>query len=82
MVVLRLTRGGAKKRPFYHVVATDKRNPRNGSYLERLGYFNPLSSAVDRLVMNVERIQYWLGVGAHMSPKVQFLYKNYQTQQA
>lgn len=74
MVVIRLARGGAKKRPFYHVVATDSRNRRDGRYLERLGYFNPIASGQDvRLHLNRERIKYWLEQGAQPSQRVETL---------
>lgn len=71
MVVIRLARGGAKKRPFYHIVAADKRCPRDGRYIERLGYFNPIASGQEqRLNMNRERVQYWIGNGAQPSQRV------------
>ncbi len=72
MVVIRLTRGGAKKRPFYHIIATDKRNRRDGgNYIERLGYFNPIANGGElRLNLNRERIHYWVKVGAQLSPRV------------
>lgn len=72
MVVIRLSRGGAKKRAFYHIVATDKRKRRDGgSYIERLGYFNPIAKGGEqRLNLNRERISYWLGVGAQTSHRV------------
>jgi small subunit ribosomal protein S16 len=72
MVVIRLTRGGAKKRPFYHVVATDKRNRRDGgNYIERLGYFNPIANGGElRLNLSRERVSYWVKVGAKLSPRV------------
>ena len=72
MVVIRLTRGGAKKRPFYHIIATDKRNRRDGgSYIERLGYFNPIANGGElRLNLDRERVNYWVGVGAQLSPRV------------
>ena len=75
MVVIRLKRGGAKKRPFYHLVATDKRNRRDGgNYIEQLGYFNPIASGQElRLQINLERINYWIGVGAKLSDRVQSL---------
>ena len=76
MVVIRLARGGAKKRPFYHVVATDSRNKRDGRYIERLGYFNPTASGqAHRLELQVERIEYWKSVGAQMSDRVASLMK-------
>ena len=72
MVVIRLTRGGAKKRPFYHIVVTDKRNRRDGgNYIERLGYFNPIASGQEpRLTLNRERIAHWVGNGAQLSQRV------------
>ncbi len=83
MVVIRLTRGGAKKRPFYHVVATDSRNRRDGRYLERLGYFNPIASGKEeRLNLNRERIEYWLGTGAIPSHRVAGLVKDWDEQLA
>jgi small subunit ribosomal protein S16 len=77
MVVIRLSRGGAKKRPFYHVVATDKRNRRDGRYLERLGYFNPVAKGQELpLLLNDERIQHWVSLGAQLSPRVAKLVKD------
>lgn len=74
MVVIRLARGGAKKRPFYHIVATDSRNRRDGRYLERLGYFNPLHSGqAKRLELKRERVAYWLSQGAKLSQRAQSL---------
>ncbi|HCK82416.1 MAG TPA: 30S ribosomal protein S16 [Candidatus Competibacter sp.] len=71
MVTIRLSRGGAKKRPFYTVVVTDSRNRRDGRYIERLGFFNPIASGQDvRLSLNQERVQYWLGNGAQPSERV------------
>ncbi len=74
-VKIRLARGGAKKRPFYHVVAADIRAPRDGKYIERLGFFNPMvaKDAEDRTRLNVERIQYWLKEGAQPTLRVQKL---------
>lgn len=71
MVAIRLTRGGAKKRPFYHVVVTDHRNKRDGRYIERVGFFNPIAAGQEvRLELNRERIAYWLGQGAKASARV------------
>ena len=82
MVTIRLSRGGAKKRPFYTVVVTDSRNRRDGRYIERLGFFNPIASGQDvRLSLNQERVQYWLGVGAQPSERVSSLIKEYARQQ-
>ena len=79
MVTIRLSRGGAKKRPFYHVVVTDSRNKRDGRYIERLGFFNPIASGkAERLSLNEERIQYWLGHGAQMTERVVTLLKEFR----
>ena len=78
MVTIRLSRGGAKKRPFYHVVVTDSRNRRDGRYIERLGFFNPLAKGGEvRLNLNDERVQYWLGHGAQPSERVADLIKRH-----
>ncbi|MDO5505956.1 MAG: 30S ribosomal protein S16, partial [Pseudoxanthomonas suwonensis] len=78
MVKIRLTRGGAKRRPFYHIIVTDSRSARDGRNIERLGYFNPVAAGADTPVeLNVERLQHWLGHGAQMSDKVAYLYKQY-----
>ncbi|MEY2696317.1 MAG: hypothetical protein RL333_455 [Pseudomonadota bacterium] len=79
MVTIRLSRGGAKKRPFYHVVVTDSRNKRDGRYIERLGFFNPIASGkAERLSLNEERIQYWLGHGAQTTERVVTLLKEFR----
>jgi small subunit ribosomal protein S16 len=72
MVVIRLMRGGAKKRPYYHVIATDRRKRRDtGSSIERLGTFNPVAQGAEpRLTLNRDRIAYWVGVGAKLSERV------------
>jgi small subunit ribosomal protein S16 len=71
MVTIRLSRAGAKKRPFYHLVVTDNRNRRDGRYIERLGFFNPLARAGEvRLNFNRERLDYWLSQGAQISERV------------
>jgi small subunit ribosomal protein S16 len=71
-VRIRLARGGAKKRPFYRIVAADARSPRDGRFLERLGSYNPLLKSEDtnRVVLNEERIRYWLSQGAQVSDRV------------
>jgi small subunit ribosomal protein S16 len=71
-VRLRLARGGTKKRPIYRLVATQASSPRDGRFLEKLGTYNPLlpSDAEDRVVLNEERIRYWLGNGAKPSDRV------------
>ena len=61
MVSIRLSRGGAKKRPFYHIVVTDSRNRRDGRYLERLGYFNPIATGGEtELNLNLDRADFWI----------------------
>ena len=69
---IRLARGGSKKRPFYSIVATDSRMPRDGRFLEKLGTYNPLlaKDSEDRVKLNVERVQYWLGQGAQPTDRV------------
>ncbi|MGL1834614.1 30S ribosomal protein S16 [Rhodocyclaceae bacterium SMB388] len=76
MVVIRLARGGAKKRPFFNIVAADKRNRRDGRFIERVGFFNPVASGAEQsLVINTERLAYWTQNGAQMSPTVARLVK-------
>lgn len=83
MVTIRLARGGAKKRPFYHIVVTDQRNRRDGRYIERLGYFNPLAAdAKDSLRVDLARADHWIGEGAQPSDRVRQLLKGYRKQQA
>ena len=76
MVTIRLSRGGAKKRPFYHVTVADKRNPRDGRFIERVGFFNPVARGnEERLNLNQERIDSWVEKGAQVSPRVSTLLK-------
>ncbi|MBV8666424.1 MAG: 30S ribosomal protein S16 [Burkholderiaceae bacterium] len=71
MVVIRLSRGGAKKRPFYNIVATDSRNRRDGRFIERIGFYNPIAAGADESFRIVQdRLTYWQGVGAQLSPAV------------
>ncbi|MGB9990952.1 30S ribosomal protein S16 [Pseudoduganella rhizocola] len=71
MVVIRLARGGAKKRPFYNIVATDSRNRRDGRFVERIGFYNPMASGQEVPFRVAEdRLSYWQGVGAQLSPAV------------
>lgn len=69
---LRLTRGGAKKRPFYRIVVADSRSPRDGRFIEVLGTYNPMlaSDHPDRIMLKEERLRHWLGVGATPSDRV------------
>jgi small subunit ribosomal protein S16 len=74
MVKIRLSRGGAKKKPFYHVVAADSRKSRDGRNIERLGFFNPVARGQEeRLRLNLERVDYWTSVGAQVSDRVKSL---------
>ena len=76
MVTIRLARGGAKKRPYYHVVVTDSRNRRDGSYIERIGFFNPIAVGGEvRLKIDAERAQHWVDKGAQTSDRVAKLLK-------
>jgi small subunit ribosomal protein S16 len=71
MVKIRLSRGGAKKRPFYHIVVADSRNKRDGRRIEKIGFFNPLAKGQEeRLRVDLERADYWTGVGAQVSERV------------
>ena len=83
MVTIRLARGGAKKRPFYHVVVTDSRSKRDGSYIERVGFFNPIARGKEeRLRLNDDRIQYWFGHGAQATERVSSLLKEFAKKSA
>ena len=76
MVVIRLSRGGAKKRPFYNIVATDSRNRRDGRFIERIGFYNPLAKGGEEpLRIAQDRLTYWTGVGAQPSETVARLIK-------
>ena len=76
MVKIRLTRGGAKKRPFYHVIVTDSRSARDGRNIERVGFYNPVAAGAEKRVeLNLERIKHWMDNGAQLTDKVADLYK-------
>lgn len=76
MVTIRMARGGAKKRPFYNIVVTDSRNRRDGSFIERLGFFNPIAAGnEERLRIDRARVDYWLAKGAQASDRVASLLK-------
>jgi small subunit ribosomal protein S16 len=76
MVVIRLSRGGAKKRPFYHVTVTDQRNSRDGRFIQRVGFFNPVARGQEeRLRIDVDAINGWVAKGAQVSPRVTALMK-------
>lgn len=76
MVVIRLSRSGAKKRPFFNIVATDSRNRRDGRFIERLGFYNPVAAGKDEgFRIAQDRLAHWEGVGAQLSPTVARLVK-------
>ena len=76
MVKIRLSRGGAKGRPFYHIVVADGRNARDGRNIERLGFYNPVASGKDvKLQLDTERAQAWIAKGAQPTDKVKYLLK-------
>ena len=83
MVKIRLTRGGAKKRPFYHIIVTDSRSARDGRNIERVGYYNPVASGNEqRIVLDIARVDHWVGNGAQLTEKVRSLYKEAAKAQA
>jgi small subunit ribosomal protein S16 len=76
MVIIRMARGGSKKRPFYKIVVTDERKPRDSGYIERLGFFNPRAQGQEvRLELKQERIDHWISQGAQLSTRVNTLLK-------
>jgi small subunit ribosomal protein S16 len=76
MVVIRLARGGSKKRPFYNIVVAPKQERRDGRFIERVGFYNPVASGnAESLRIALDRIAHWTGVGAQMSPTVDRLLK-------
>ncbi|NVK21145.1 MAG: 30S ribosomal protein S16 [Kangiellaceae bacterium] len=76
MVVIRLARGGSKKRPFYHLVVADSRMKRDGRFIERVGFFNPVARGQEeRLRVEADRVEHWLGQGAQTSGRVAALLK-------
>lgn len=76
MVTIRLARGGSKKRPFYHLTVTDSRKSRDGSFIERVGFFNPIAKGQEeRLRVDRERVNFWIGRGAQASDRVAQLLK-------
>lgn len=80
MVTIRLARGGAKKRPFYHFTVADSRKSRNGRFIERVGFFNPTARGQEeRLRVDFSRVEYWQSHGAQVSGRVQSLLKEAST---
>ena len=77
MVTIRLARSGSKKRPFYHLTVTDSRNSRDGRFIERVGFFNPIARGQEeRLRLDADRIEFWQGKGAKLSERVAKLVKD------
>ena len=80
MVTIRLARGGAKKRPFYHIVVADRRNKRDGRHIERVGFFNPMASGKEvPFQLDADRYAYWLSVGGKASERVSKLVEKYSS---
>ena len=81
MVVIRLARGGAKKRPFYQIVVTDSRNARDGRFIERIGFYNPTAQGqAEKYRLDTERYNYWVGTGAQPSDRVAAIARNNKSQ--
>lgn len=79
MVTIRLTRGGSKKRPFYHLHVADRRVARDGRFIERIGFFNPIARGADEGTrIDLERLDYWTKQGAQMSDRVKKIVKDYR----
>lgn len=83
MVKIRLSRGGAKKRPFYHLVVSDSRVTRDGRRIEQLGFYNPSAAAHEEEVrIDLDRVDHWLGTGAQPTERAAALIKQYRARQA
>jgi small subunit ribosomal protein S16 len=83
MVVIRLARGGAKKRPFFNMVVADSRNRRDGRFIERVGFYNPVASGGEEtLRVQLDRLSFWQGRGAQLSPTVARLVKQFSAKAA
>ncbi len=81
MVVIRLARGGAKKRPFYNLVVTDSRNRRDGRFIERVGFYNPVAAGAEQpLRVAFDRVEHWTQHGAQLSPTVKRLVEQAKSQ--
>ena len=77
MVTIRLARGGAKKKPFYHITVSDSRRARDGRFIERIGFFNPVARGQEeRLRLDLDRMAYWQSLGAQVSDRVSSLVKD------
>ncbi|MFT4863457.1 MAG: small subunit ribosomal protein S16 [Pseudohongiellaceae bacterium] len=80
MVTIRLSRGGAKQKPFYHINVSDSRTSRDGRFIERIGFFNPMAKGQEeRLRLDTARMEYWQGQGAQLSDRVAVLAKGAAT---
>ncbi|MCV2508649.1 MAG: 30S ribosomal protein S16 [Candidatus Lightella neohaematopini] len=77
MVKIRLSRCGVKRKPFYHVVVTDVRNPRDGRFIERIGFYNPIIDKGNSVYINIDRLKYWRSCGAFVSKRVSYILNNY-----
>lgn len=76
MVKIRLSRGGAKKRPFYHIIVADQRDARDGRNIERVGFYNPIAAGQEvKVQLDTERVKHWIENGAQLTEKVKALYK-------
>jgi small subunit ribosomal protein S16 len=83
MVVIRLSRGGSKKRPFYHLSVADSRHARDGRFIERVGFFNPVARGQEeRIRVSLDRVDYWVSKGAQASDRVAHLLKEFKKAQA
>ncbi len=83
MVVIRLARGGSKKRPFYSILVADQRRSTRGRFIERIGFFNPVARGQEeKLNLDRERLEHWLGTGAQMSDRVKQLYAKAKSEAA
>ncbi len=83
MLVIRLSRAGSKKRPYYHITVADRREPRDGRFVERLGFFNPGAvGASERYRIDLDSYEQWVRKGAQPSPRVKQLIKAYRKQSA
>ncbi len=83
MVVIRLSRGGSKKRPFYHLTVADSRNARDGRFIERVGFFNPIARGQEeRIRVSLDRVDYWVSKGAQTSDRVAQIIKEFKKSQA
>ncbi|WP_343183410.1 30S ribosomal protein S16 [Buchnera aphidicola] len=79
MVKIRLSRNGSNKKPFYKIVVTDSRSSRNGKFIEKIGFFNPIINNKNiSFQINKEKIKYWISVGAKMSYRLKYLIKKYK----